>query len=70
MTYHCTSLEEVLAEATPAWMAQPSGVGRRFDPTTARDLDALTEGLGLHSTLSMDPTTPERIRHTEHPHLR
>ena len=43
---------------------------RHFDPATARELDALIEGLVLHSALSADPMTPEQIRHAIRRYLR
>ena len=43
---------------------------RHFDATTARELDALIEGLVLHSVLSTDPMTPEQVRHAVHRYLR
>jgi TetR/AcrR family transcriptional regulator, regulator of biofilm formation and stress response len=41
-----------------------------FDPVTARELDALVEGLVLHSALSTDPMTAEQIRHAIHRYTR
>ena len=34
-----------------------------FDPPTARELDALIEGLVLHQALSTDPMSPAEARH-------
>lgn len=53
-----------LRAVTQAWMARSRrALERHFDPTTAREVDALIEGLVLHSALSTDPMTPEQIRH-------
>ncbi len=35
---------------------------RHLDPVTAREVDALVEGLVLHSALSTDPMTADQIR--------
>jgi len=41
---------------TNAWMARSrAALGRHFDPTTARLLDALIEGLTLHRALDTEP---------------
>jgi DNA-binding transcriptional regulator YbjK len=39
---------------------------RHFDPVTARELDALVEGLVLHSALSTDPMDRDQIRAAIH----
>jgi DNA-binding transcriptional regulator YbjK len=36
---------------------------RHFEPVTARELDALIEGLVLHSALSTDPMDRDQIQH-------
>jgi TetR/AcrR family transcriptional regulator, regulator of biofilm formation and stress response len=60
-----------LRAVTQAWMARSRrALERHFDPTTARELDALIEGLVLHSALSTDPMTPEQIRNAIHRYLR
>ena len=61
----------VLKAVTQAWMARSRrALERHFDATTARELDALIEGLMLHSALSTEPMTPEQIRHAIHRYLR
>ena len=39
---------------------------RHLDPVTAREVDALVEGLVLHSALSTDPMDAARIRSALH----
>jgi TetR/AcrR family transcriptional regulator, regulator of biofilm formation and stress response len=49
---------------TRTWMERSRrALERHFDPVTARELDALIEGLVLHQFLSTDPMSPEQIRH-------
>jgi TetR/AcrR family transcriptional regulator, regulator of biofilm formation and stress response len=53
-----------LRAVTQDWMMRSRrALERHFDPVTARELDALVEGLVLHQWLSTDPMTPEQIRH-------
>lgn len=53
-----------LREVTQAWMLRSRrALELHFDPVTARELDALVEGLLLHSALSTEPMTAEQIRH-------
>jgi DNA-binding transcriptional regulator YbjK len=39
---------------------------RHLDPVTAREVDALVEGLVLHSALSIDPMNAAQIRSALH----
>jgi DNA-binding transcriptional regulator YbjK len=62
--YVAAARNPALKAVTQAWMARSrQALERHFDPTTARELDALIEGLVLHSALSTDPMTPAQIRH-------
>jgi DNA-binding transcriptional regulator YbjK len=52
-----------LRTVTEAWMRASRAVLERFvDPTTARGVDALIEGLVMHKTLSTSPLPREQIR--------
>ncbi|MGW5263414.1 TetR/AcrR family transcriptional regulator [Microbispora sp. NPDC004025] len=69
--YLAAARNPALRAVTQAWMARSrEALERHFDPTTARELDALIEGLVLHSALSTDPMTPEQIRHAIDRYLR
>ncbi|GGN87536.1 TetR family transcriptional regulator [Actinoplanes lobatus] len=60
-----------LRAVTQAWMQRSrDALERHFDPTTAREVDALIEGLTLHSALSTEPMTPAQIRHAIERYLR
>jgi DNA-binding transcriptional regulator YbjK len=60
-----------LRAVTQAWMARSRrALEQHFDATTAREVDALIEGLVLHSALSTDPMTPEQLRHAIERYLR
>jgi DNA-binding transcriptional regulator YbjK len=60
-----------LRTVTQAWMQRSrDALENHFDPTTAREVDALIEGLTLHSALSTDPMTPAQIRHAIERYLR
>jgi TetR/AcrR family transcriptional regulator, regulator of biofilm formation and stress response len=60
-----------LRRVTQAWMLRSrQALERHFDPVTARELDALVEGLVLHSALSTDPMTAHQIRHAIHRYTR
>jgi DNA-binding transcriptional regulator YbjK len=62
--YVAAARNPALKAVTQAWMARSRrALEQHFDPTTARELDALIEGLVLHSALSTDPMTPAQIRH-------
>ncbi|MEV7805614.1 TetR family transcriptional regulator [Microbispora sp. NPDC088329] len=68
--YLAAAREPALRAVTQAWMARSRrALERHFDATTARELDALIEGLVLHSALSTDPMTPAQIRHAIHRYL-
>ena len=69
--YVAAARNPALKAVTQAWMARSRrALERHFDPTTARELDALIEGLVLHSALSTDPMTPAQIRHAIERYLR
>ncbi len=62
--YVAAARRPALRAVTQGWMARSRrALEQHFDPVTARELDALIEGLVLHSALSTDPMTPEQIRH-------
>lgn len=55
--------EPALREITETWMRASRAVLERFmDPTTARGVDALIEGLVMHKTLSTGPVSRQDIR--------
>ncbi|GGM80170.1 TetR/AcrR family transcriptional regulator [Dactylosporangium sucinum] len=55
--------EPSLRDVTEHWMRTSRSVLERFvDPTTARGVDALIEGLVMHKTLSTSPVSREQIR--------
>ncbi|GGK81867.1 TetR family transcriptional regulator [Planomonospora parontospora subsp. parontospora] len=69
--YAAAARNPALRAVTQAWMARSRrALERHFDAATARGLDALIEGLVLHSALSTDPMTPGQIRHAIHRYLR
>jgi DNA-binding transcriptional regulator YbjK len=69
--YVAAARNPALKAVTQAWMARSRrALELHFDPTTARELDALIEGLVLHSALSTDPMTPDQIRHAVERFLR
>ncbi len=44
------------------WMSRSrEALGRHFDPLTARALDALIEGIGIHNSVDQRPLTREEI---------
>ncbi|WP_437769680.1 TetR family transcriptional regulator [Sorangium sp. So ce281] len=62
--YVAAARRPALRAVTQAWMLRSRrALELHFDPVTARELDALIEGLVLHSALSTDPMAPEQIRH-------
>jgi TetR/AcrR family transcriptional regulator, regulator of biofilm formation and stress response len=62
--YVAAARNPALRAVTQEWMQRSrQALERHFDPTTARELDALIEGLVLHSALSTDPMTREQISH-------
>jgi TetR/AcrR family transcriptional regulator, regulator of biofilm formation and stress response len=55
--------DPALRSVTESWMRRSRSVLERFvDPTTARGLDALIEGLVMHKILSTDPVSREQTR--------
>jgi DNA-binding transcriptional regulator YbjK len=55
--------DPALRTVTETWMRTSRAVLERFvDPTTARGVDALIEGLVMHKTLSTAPVPREQIR--------
>ena len=62
--YVAAARNPALRAVTQDWMSRSRrSLERHFDPVTARELDALVEGLVLHSALSTDPMDREQIRH-------
>jgi DNA-binding transcriptional regulator YbjK len=69
--YVAAARNPALKAVTQAWMRRSRrALERPFDPTTARELDALIEGLVLHSALSTEPMTAGEIRHAIERYLR
>ena len=55
--------DPALRTVTESWMRRSRSVLERFvDPTTARGVDALIEGLVMHKILSTDPVSREQTR--------
>lgn len=55
--------DPVLRQVTESWMRTSRAVLARFvDPTTARGVDALIEGLVIHKILATTPVPREEIR--------
>jgi TetR/AcrR family transcriptional regulator, regulator of biofilm formation and stress response len=62
--YVAAARRPVLRAVTQGWMERSRrALELHFDPVTARELDALIEGLVLHQSLSTEPMTPEQVRH-------
>ena len=62
--YVVAARKPALRTVTQDWMLRSRrALERHFSPTTARELDALVEGLVLHTALSTDPMTADGIRH-------
>ena len=62
--YVVAARRPALRAVTQAWMLRSrQALELHFDPVTARELDALIEGLVLHQFLSTDPMPPEQVRH-------
>ncbi|WP_019549381.1 TetR/AcrR family transcriptional regulator [Streptomyces sulphureus] len=58
--YTLAAREPVYRELTRAWMQRSrTSLERHFDPATARQLDALIEGLSIHRALDTEPHTRE-----------
>jgi DNA-binding transcriptional regulator YbjK len=69
--YVAAARNPALRAVTQGWMQRSrQALELHFDPTTAREVDALIEGLVLHSALSTDPMTPDQIRHAIERYLR
>jgi len=65
--YLAAARRPALRAVTEAWMRRSRrALELHFDPVTARELDALVEGLVLHQYLSTEPMTPQQIRHALH----
>ena len=61
--YVAAARNPALRAVTQDWMGRSRrSLERHFDPVTARELDALVEGLVLHSALSTDPMDRDQIR--------
>ncbi len=62
--YVAAARHPALRAVTQDWMARSRrSLERHFDAVTARELDALVEGLVLHSALSTDPMDRDQLRH-------
>jgi DNA-binding transcriptional regulator YbjK len=62
--YVAAARRPALREVTQGWLLRSrQALELHFDPVTARELDALIEGLVLHQALSTEPMTPAQIRH-------
>ena len=62
--YGAAARRPVLRAVTEAWMLRSRrALELHFDPVTARELDALIEGLVWHQWLSTDPMTDDQVRH-------
>ncbi len=65
--YVAAARRPALRAVTQDWMQRSRrSLERHFDPATARELDALAEGLVLHSALSTDPMDRDQIRAAIH----
>ncbi|MGW8482419.1 TetR/AcrR family transcriptional regulator [Microbacterium sp. NPDC055903] len=54
--YTLAARDERYRELTSAWMARSrAALERHFDPATARLLDAMIEGISIHSALDVEP---------------
>jgi DNA-binding transcriptional regulator YbjK len=62
--YLAAARRPALRAVTQAWMQRSRrALETHFDPVTAREVDALVEGLVLHQFLSTDPLTTNEVRH-------
>ncbi|OJF14788.1 TetR/AcrR family transcriptional regulator [Couchioplanes caeruleus] len=69
--YAAAARNPTLRTVTQAWMERSRrALERHFDPATAREVDALIEGLTLHNSLSTQPMTARQIRHAIERYLR
>lgn len=65
--YVAAARRPALRAVTEAWMRRSRrALELHFDPVTARELDALIEGLVLHQALSTEPMSSEQVRHALH----
>ena len=65
--YVAAARDPALRAVTQDWMSRSRrSLERHLDPATAREVDALVEGLVLHSALSTDPMDPTQIRSALH----
>jgi DNA-binding transcriptional regulator YbjK len=65
--YVTAARRPALRSVTQAWLERSRrALELHFDPVTAREVDALVEGLVLHQSLSTDPMTTEQVRHALH----
>jgi DNA-binding transcriptional regulator YbjK len=61
--YVAAARNPALRAVTQDWMSRSRrSLERHLDPVTAREVDALVEGLVLHSALSTDPMDATQIR--------
>jgi TetR/AcrR family transcriptional regulator, regulator of biofilm formation and stress response len=62
--YVAAARRPALRAVTEAWMLRSRrALELHFDPVTARELDALAEGLVWHQFLSTDPMSEDQVRH-------
>jgi DNA-binding transcriptional regulator YbjK len=65
--YVAAARNPALRAVTQDWMSRSRrSLERHLDPVTAREVDALVEGLVLHSALSTDPMNAAQIRSALH----
>ena len=65
--YVAAARDPALRAVTQDWMSRSRrSLERHLDPATAREVDALVEGLVLHSALSTDPMDAGQIRSALH----
>ena len=65
--YTAAARNPALRAVTQDWMSRSRrSLERHLDPVTAREVDALVEGLVLHSALSTDPMDATQIRSALH----
>ncbi|MEV7628033.1 TetR family transcriptional regulator [Actinoplanes sp. NPDC089786] len=69
--YAAAARNPALRTVTQAWMERSRrALERHFDPVTAREVDALIEGLTLHNSLSTRPMTAPEIHDAVERYLR
>jgi DNA-binding transcriptional regulator YbjK len=65
--YVAAARRPALRAVTQAWMLRSRrALEMHFDSVTARELDALIEGLVLQQALSTEPMTTDEVRHALH----